>query len=84
MPSMSPMETLLVSLCVLGLSSGVLAGVCPGSMGYPASCPRPDDPPTYTQCCRYNYNASCCEERATVICATNRFGDNFQRQRNNG
>ena len=65
----------LCHFCLLTLFyiSGVLTNAttdCPSNMGYPAQCPRPDDPPDRVVCCREGKTGSCCQKRATTICAS--------------
>ena len=54
--------------------------VCKVGHGYPYECPRLEDPPTYTRCCRHYYEARCCEERSGHVCYTRGSGWNVGKE----
>ena len=81
---------MLFYVCIVLLLPLVVAKDCPLGWGYPAACPGPSDPPDRTRCCRNFTEPACCQERASVICAQEKFrgrrdqDETFQRPADQG
>ena len=55
----------------MSLTVGVpfTSGVCPPLLGYPPFCPRDEDPPELSVCCRLQGSPGCCHSDVTKVCS---------------